>query len=40
MYEVKEMVYHRRHHLNEQAAKDLHRRSADAQPNVPGVEGA
>ena len=41
MYEVKEMVYHRRRHSNEVAAEDLHRRASDIQATTqPGVEGA
>jgi len=41
MYEVKEMVFHRRRHLDEEAATDLHRRESDIQPTAqPGVEGA
>ncbi|MGD8639771.1 MAG: hypothetical protein PVG89_04035, partial [Gammaproteobacteria bacterium] len=43
MYEVKEMVYHRRRHLvNEDAAAKFHRRKDDpaSTSGEPGLEGA
>ncbi|MCI0504623.1 MAG: polysulfide reductase NrfD [Gammaproteobacteria bacterium] len=43
MYEVKEMVFHRRRHLvNEEAAARFHRRKDDSQTTTgePGLEGA
>jgi hypothetical protein len=43
MYEVKEMVYHRRRHLvNENAAAKFHRRKDDqsSTSGEPGLEGA
>lgn len=42
MYEVKEMVYHRRRLVNEEAAEKIHRRSGDKQSGTdsPGLEGA
>ncbi|MGD8593496.1 MAG: hypothetical protein PVF82_11720, partial [Gammaproteobacteria bacterium] len=43
MYEVKEMVYHRRRHLvNDDAAEKFHRRASDSKTGTdePGLEGA
>ena len=43
MYEVKEMVYHRRRHLvNDDAAEKFHRRASDSKTGIdePGLEGA
>ena len=42
MYEVKEMVFHRRrHHVNEEAAEKFHRRKDDDKTTgEPGLEGA
>jgi len=42
MYEVKEMIFHRRHIANKDVAEVMHRRSSDRKPGVetPGLEGA
>jgi Ni/Fe-hydrogenase subunit HybB-like protein len=42
MYEVKEMVFHRRRLVIEDVAVKLHRRAGDPQPDItkPGLEGA
>ena len=42
MYEVKEMILHRRHLANKGIAEVMHRRSSDKQPDsgTPGLEGA
>lgn len=42
MYEVKEMVFHRRRLVNEDAALEFHRRKGDPKPGIaePGLEGA
>jgi hypothetical protein len=34
MYEVKEMVFHRRRLINEEAAAQFHRRAGDPQPGA------
>jgi Ni/Fe-hydrogenase subunit HybB-like protein len=41
MYEVKEMVFHRRHYHSDELATQLHRRADDPQPGAqPSTEGA
>lgn len=41
MYEVKEMVFHRRHHHSPALAEQLHRRAGDPKPGEqPSTEGA
>ncbi len=41
MYEVKEMVFHRRHLAHKDIASVMHRRAGDAKPSgEPGLEGA
>ena len=42
MYEVKEMIFHRRHLANKDIAEVMHRRESDRQPGAPapGLEGA
>ena len=42
MYEVKEMIFHRRHIANKDVAEVMHRRASDRKPGMeePGLEGA
>jgi hypothetical protein len=42
MYEVKEMIFHRRHLANKDIATVMHRRASDRQPDAgtPEPEGA
>jgi hypothetical protein len=42
MYEVKEMIFHRRHIANKDVAEVMHRRASDRKSatETPGLEGA
>jgi len=40
MYEVKEMVFHRRRAVNPEVASRMHRRASDSELGTPGLEGA